>query len=153
MNKQQKQNAFLSKVNQTENCWEWCGTKNPAGYGIIQTDWAKEMKTQYAHRISYMLFKGDLNGLDILHSCDNPKCVNPSHLRLGTQAENNKDRDEKGRHKALSGLEHGSSIFNKQQIDDIRKMRSEGIYYKDIAEKYNCNRRTIERICLNKTYK
>ena len=152
MNHEQKQFSFLSKVNKTSTCWEWCGTKNPSGYGIIQTDWAKDLKTQYAHRISYLLFKGEINGLDVLHSCDNPKCVNPEHLRLGTQAENNKDRDEKGRHIALRGVEHGSSIFTKDQVNEIRQLRESGEYYKTIAEKFNCNRRTIERICLYKTY-
>jgi hypothetical protein len=156
-NMEQYKRQFLAKVNQqsgvflngiTTECWEWEGNKDPAGYGKIQTNWAKEMGTPYSHRISYMLFKGDTQGLDVLHNCDNRKCVNPDHMRLGTQTDNNKDRDERGRHVALSGLEHGSCIFTKEDYECIFQSRREGKTYPQIAKHFGCNRRTIERICV-----
>jgi hypothetical protein len=152
MEKQKKQ--FLSKVNQTETCWEWEGFCDNFGYGRIQTNWAKELSScscPRTHRISHLLFKGEIGDKDVLHSCDNRKCVNPDHLRLGTQVENNIDRDTRGRHITLQGEHHGSSKFTQEQVNEMINLRDTGMFYKDIAVQFNCNRRTIERILLGKT--
>lgn len=149
---EQEKRNFLSKVNQTNECWIWEGSKNKNGYGLLKTNYAKYIGTQYTHRISYWLFNGEFDKkLDVLHNCDNPSCVNPNHLHLGTQIENNKERDERGRHKSLKGLDHGSSIFTSEEVEQILKLRNEGMFYKDIAVLFECNRRTIERLCLGKT--
>jgi hypothetical protein len=82
-------------------CWEWPGQKNKHGYGIID----REDEEYFAHRLIYKTLVGKLiDGLCIMHRCDNPSCVNPAHLVQGTWAENNKDRAAKGRsgkHRAL----------------------------------------------------
>jgi hypothetical protein len=76
-------------------CWEWLGTRNVrSGYGRFWDGRADS----YAHRKSYFLFYGEEPGeLDVLHSCDNPGCVNPAHLRLGTDLDNAQDKRERGR--------------------------------------------------------
>lgn len=84
----------LSPVNPESGCWEWQKTLSSFGYG--QMYWrGKQYRT---HRLSYYLFKGELNGLDVCHSCDNKKCNNPDHLWLGTHRENMLDHIGKGRH-------------------------------------------------------
>jgi len=77
-------------------CWPWIGAKTHYGYGKIR----KNHKQIGAHRISYELHIGKIpKGMSVLHSCDNPGCVNPKHLFLGTQSDNLKDMFKKGRNK------------------------------------------------------
>ncbi len=85
---------FWSKVRSNGKCWEWVGHRNLQGYGVTSL-WAVSYR---AHRISYTLAYGKIpSGGVICHSCDNPCCVNPDHLRSGTVSENNRDTRERGR--------------------------------------------------------
>jgi hypothetical protein len=82
------------KINQDTDCWEWQGGKNNVGYGMIRDEHG--MRT--THRVSYELHKGNIpHGMCVCHTCDNPKCVNPDHLWLGTKKENAQDMISKGR--------------------------------------------------------
>ena len=75
-------------------CWEWRGAKNTAGYGKM---WV-EGKIVDAHRVAYMLYVGPIgDGLLVCHTCDQPSCVNPAHLFLGTYTDNMQDAKAKGR--------------------------------------------------------
>lgn len=77
-------------------CWPWMGALQHYGYGKIRHGG----KTIGAHRASYLLHMGTIpRGLEVLHRCDNPRCVNPDHLFVGTQANNNKDMFSKGRNR------------------------------------------------------
>lgn len=88
--------SFWSKVAITANrekCWEWQAGKYQDGYGMFDVDNPKK-----AHRVAYTLFfKQDISNILCLHKCDNPSCVNPNHLFLGTQQDNIDDKKRKGR--------------------------------------------------------
>lgn len=88
---------YLVKKDNINGCWEWCGSKDEKGYGLIPVGGNKSMR---AHRYSYRLFNGSIKkGLHVLHKCDNPTCVNPKHLFLGTNNDNIQDKVSKNRHR------------------------------------------------------
>lgn len=93
---------FWSKVvTNPGECWEWAGSKHRHGHGQIYI--GAGTPAQYAHRVSWEIHKGPIpKGVVVRHSCDNPGCVNPDHLELGTQADNVRDMVERGR-----GLQYG----------------------------------------------
>ena len=84
------------KVNKSTGCWEWQGTRNKSGkgYGHLKI----KGRTVSAHRVSFSTFKHEIpKGMLVCHKCDNPTCINPEHLFLGTPKDNVLDRDIKGR--------------------------------------------------------
>jgi hypothetical protein len=98
----------------SNNCWIWTGAKNYNGYGRF-----KYKKKMYgAHRFAYILYKEDIpEELCVCHTCDNPSCVNPDHLWLGTRKENNKDMIRKGR-------DNTSYWLGKKRSKEARKKMS-----------------------------
>lgn len=86
---------FEEKFYVTPGCWEWTATKSAKGYGQIR--WKYE--PMIASRVAYALYVGPIpDGLLVRHKCDNPGCVNPEHLELGTSADNSADMVKRGRH-------------------------------------------------------
>ena len=99
-----------------ESCWEWTAGKDSNGYGRIRHDGPDVL----AHRVSYELFVGFIpDGLHVRHRCDNPGCVNPYHLEVGTVADNVRDRDERGRQAKGSG--HGMSRLSEPEVSLIKE--------------------------------
>lgn len=92
--------SFWERVQKSPDvagCWTWTGTKTRQGYGILHTA-TENRKTVLAHRVSWLLNKGPIVGsLYVLHHCDNPPCVRPDHLFLGTHTDNVEDARVKGR--------------------------------------------------------
>lgn len=130
-------------------CWIWLGTVNDKGYGRFRSKILGPGK-HYAHRVSYVKFKGPIpDGLDVLHQCDNPLCVNPAHLRVGTQAENNKERDMRGRHRALRGSDNGNSKLDAEKIKTIFESQLSAVKLSPIL---GVHWSTISRVRAGKTW-
>ena len=89
------QERLLEKINKTDSCWLWTGHRNACGYGTIRFN----HKMELAHRMMWLLVNGKMPDKCVLHSCDNPSCVNPEHLRLGTHQENITEAFQKGHYK------------------------------------------------------
>lgn len=122
------QDRFWKYVNKKdeENCWEWTGHRNGLGYGTFTV---KNTTRVLAHRFSYKINKGEIpKGYLVLHSCDNPPCVNIKHLWLGSDLDNAHDRDKKGRQAPSSGESNGNSKLTWDDVARMRGMQSSGCY-------------------------
>jgi predicted XRE-type DNA-binding protein len=139
---------FLQYVHKTENCWNWTGLLNEHGYGRF---WFCE-KMCFSHRVSYILFKEEIpKNLCILHSCDNPNCVNPAHLRTGTQSENMDDKVSRDRQ--AKGEENGRSKLKEIVVREIIELSNSGISQKEIANQFEINNSTVSKIINKKRWK
>ena len=143
---------FWEKVDQRDpdDCWVWIGSKTPLGYGHI----SKDNKTIYSHRLSWILHFGEIpDGLFVLHQCDNPSCINPAHLFLGTQLDNVHDRDQKGRGNwnynnranPRRGENHCSSKLTNEIVWEAREAIKSGDKFalKKMAQRYGVSYTTI----------
>ena len=147
-------NRFMYKVHEEPNsgCWLWGGGLNEFGYGQFRFSGY----TTKAHRVSYQLFKGPPGGKYVLHTCDNPACVNPDHLWLGTQKDNMADMARKGRwdcngtRRLLRGVAHPSAKLTKVQVEQIRK---DPASQRKLAKKYGVSQYCIWAIKSGKTWK
>jgi len=114
--------AFYGKFDRTHACWVWNGAKDTRGYGVLYTG-SNPQNRYLAHRLSYHLHKGKFPKEScVLHTCDNRPCVNPEHLFLGTIADNNRDRDKKGRLVCAKGEKHGEAKLKREEVLLLRKI-------------------------------
>ena len=112
------------KTDKSGVCWIWTACRNRAGYGRIGV----HRRSELAHRVAYELSKGPIqNGLIVRHKCDNPPCVNPEHLIVGTHADNVRDMDERGRRVSapVRGEEHHKAKLTESDVREIFRMRAE----------------------------
>lgn len=137
---------FFNRSVRTESgCIEWPGRRKTGKfpYGVITIEIpGKGSKIIRAHRVSYSIHKGPIpEGMNVLHTCDNPPCVNPDHLFLGTRDDNNKDCKAKGRN--IVGARHWRAKFTDEDIVFIRKS---SLSAHELAQIYNVVSSTITRI-------
>jgi hypothetical protein len=136
---------FWSKVNKTEGCWLWEACVNSWGYGQFKLNG----KQKQAQRVSWMLNFGPIpEGMEVLHKCDNPPCVRPDHLFLGSQDDNMKDKNYKNRQ--AFGERQGSAKLTEDQIRLIRVSNKSSI---TLGLEYNVSESTIVRIKSRKTWR
>lgn len=134
---------FWLKVDLLGDCWEWLGTRTPAGYGSFFL----AGKTRMAHRISYQWANGPIPPhTDICHRCDNPPCVRPEHLFAGSRRDNMQDAKAKGRiasgdghwsrlrpERVPRGERRGSAKLSNMQVEEIRRLYQPGVRGSQIA--------------------
>ena len=130
---------FMSHVAKAESgCWLWTAFKMPSGYGNFRTSDGHRL----AHRAAYRIFCGELvDGMDVMHSCDNPSCVNPEHLSLGSRTDNMRDAKSKGRN--AKGEKHGRSKLSVDQVIAIRQMNGP---QSAIAKQFDISQPTVSDI-------
>jgi hypothetical protein len=140
-----------------DDCWEWLASRNNKGYGNFYISLGhSEDKHILATRMSWTLTYGDIpEGLCVLHKCDNPPCVNPHHLFLGTKKDNADDMTKKGRNKVIfrKGEAHYGSKLTNSDVIMIRHLRKKGLTLFVIADMYNIHYSTVGYIVKGKLWK
>lgn len=142
------QERFWQKVNKTENCWEWTA-QIVFGYGKFRLE-PRPAPPRHAHRVSYEWAYGPIpKGLLVCHHCDNPRCVRPDHLFLGTHKDNTEDMMSKGR-----GNFHGATKLTDIQVLEIRDKYASGAYrLEDLGQEYGVHFGHISLLVLRKRRK
>lgn len=135
---------FYSRVERGNGCWLWSGHRSADGYGKLTIG----RSAQLAHRVSWQLHHGPIPaGLRVLHRCDNPPCVNPDHLFLGTQADNVRDMHAKNRARKALWM---ASPFAKLTDDDVRAIRREyagrRVSQQSLATRFGVSQHLVSRI-------
>lgn len=127
------------------SCWIWKGSKTSHGYG----QFAINRKAKPASRLSYKLYKGPIpRGFHVCHKCDNPPCVNPEHLFVGTRKDNMQDMIKKNRHEY--GEKHHNAKLTEQDVLEIRNdCRTQSV----IAKDYGVSQSVISNIKFKKNWK
>jgi hypothetical protein len=129
-----------SRPDDPNACWEWRGAKSPLGYGRMFVTGQRERQS---HRLSWIAANGPIPaGMNVCHKCDNPACIRPSHLFLGTHADNAADRETKGRGNQPTGERVAGAKLNATKVKEIRALfgRESNL---SIAKRYGVSEATI----------
>lgn len=137
---------FMSKVAVIDapgSCWEWTANKPDGRYGHFSF----EEKSVKAHRWIYEAINGPIpDGLIVRHKCDNPACVKPTHLVIGTFADNTRDKLDRGRGPDRRGEKHPLARLTEPQVIEIRRLSSLGHTQAELAERFGVRRGQIGKI-------
>jgi hypothetical protein len=129
-----------------DECWPWRGEISPKGYGIVYAKENRKWRRRKAHRVAYDRAHGPIpDGMLVIHSCDNPPCCNPKHLRVGTHADNAEDRSRRGRHR--------TRVLRRSDAVEIRRLKANGYGWEELAAAYGVSRALIEDIVTGTKWK
>jgi hypothetical protein len=148
---------FWTKVNKTDSCWLWTASFVRTGYGQFAM-WAEgKMHMVAAHRMAWILTNGPIPpDMAVMHViCDNPPCVRPEHLALGTIADNNADMYAKGRNgqTGMIGERHHQAKLTWDDAAEIRRLNAAGMTISDLSRGFGVNRGAIRRIVTGRGWK
>ena len=143
---------FWAKVRKSflkDGCWPWQAHCNDDGYGKIKIDG----KVISAHRLSWEIHFGPIpEGMKVLHKCDNPPCVRPDHLFLGTDLDNHKDCVTKGRDFHIYGSQHWAAKLTEAIVKECRRL-SKTQTARSLAKKYNISESIMGQVIKGKRWK
>lgn len=139
---------FWNQVDKGGGCWLWTGSRSHRGYGQFCTTYEGH-KFWKAHRFSWYIHNGEIpKGMYVLHTCDNPWCVNPEHLWLGTHAENQIDKVNKMRH------QHGERVHTAKLTEgQVLEILASDERYEDIAVRYSIHPGHVSKIKTGRAWK
>jgi len=136
-----------------EDCWNWLGGKK-SGYGRISVNGYAENVTRVIYRLVYGSLLVDEV---VMHSCDNPSCCNPKHLKAGSRRENAEQRDLRGRREPPIGTKNGRALVDEEFVRKVRLEYLEGfqggITYRKLANRYQVKLALIANIVNRRTWK
>lgn len=129
-------------------CIEWTGAKSPSGYGRKRVG----RQTCRTHRIAYESFIGPIGELCVLHRCDNPLCLNPCHLFLGTQIDNLVDMTDKGRRRWVPprGSKNGQAVLTEE---DVKAIRLSTDSFGELARRFGVDEKTVRQVAHFRSWK
>ncbi len=134
------------------SCWIWTGNKRRNGYGRISLG-AKHLGSEGSHRVSWKLAnKAEIpDGMFVMHSCDNPSCVNPKHLSLGTPKDNMQDMISKGRKRVVApvGTGNGKALINEEIVKQIRQSSDS---HASLARRFGVSPNCIRGVRVGRTW-
>jgi hypothetical protein len=140
---------FEAKFEKGEGCWEWQASCAGKGYGQMKLP--KQRKQEYAHRLSFLIYNGEIpEGMQVLHSCDNPKCVSPSHLSVGTCKQN--QQDMKAKNRSTFGTKNARAKLTDEKVRQIKSCLKAGIIQSKIAVMFDVSQIEISRINTGKRW-
>ncbi len=150
-----QERRLWSKAKRSETgCLDWQGRLDKDGYGKFMISLPRLIKNKQeqcamrAHRLAYELTHGPIpSGLLVLHSCDNPRCVEPSHLTAGTQLQNRRDAVARGR--VPAGEKHSQAKLTEEQAREVIRLRQEGADVKEIAAAFGIATVTVYQVGRN----
>lgn len=146
---------FEQTINKQDNgCWMWSGCSKKCGANMIYGITYLNRKTEYAHRASYILYRGNIpNGMQINHHCDIPLCVNPDHLYAGTHQDNMNDVRDRNRRANVPkryGEANSNSKITKEQANDIQCYYQSGVFTQQaLADMYGISQNRVSHIVRN----
>lgn len=148
--KQSDVDRFWKKVKKGDGCWIWRAAKFHFGHGAFWLNGGNKK----ASRVSWEINFGKIpENLCVCHKCDNPSCVNPEHLFLGTQLENVADRDSKNRQAKIGGEDCPQSKLKSDDVDEIKRLLFCGVSQSNISKIFGISQTAISKINTGKTWK
>lgn len=138
---------LIESSEQQDECRVWVKRRHAKGYGEKTFNGVKDR----VHRFAFAVFHGDFDDAwQVCHTCDNPPCINPNHLFLGTHDDNHADKVNKGRQ--AQGSNHGIAKLTEADIPEIFRLRKDGLLHREIADKFGVTRSRISTILARKEW-